>query len=341
MDLDFNPADLINSDSTGANLSLAGEGTPVVAETPGEPSHPVSEGGIDSGSIEAALARGVAQELAVTPEAETPAPSPVAAEQERKSAAQARIRQVISEKKALEAQLAQYQQQALQSAQAQADRQAEFQAKQLEMEQKRFAMLEARQRQEEEASLSETERARRGFLSEAALKAREELRRELMPELEALKAKDAARDQAEAQYRQQAEAAQRLNYFQQQAKQVLSNDLLKGFEPTEQTALGEKMEEMLYAYAGAYGLDPVKAAPEFKAFLSSYFKAEAKRVSRSAVSTVAKSQSTQAPLPQGRPGQGVQSTKPPLSVLRKYGINDYVEYNVRAAKGTLPFIPTT
>lgn len=319
--LDIGPGDMINSDDV-ANGTIAGQERPAPVATsdaqtiPATQAFSQSDSGIDSSAIERALAGNVAPvpgAEVVTPEV-TPAPAQM-------TPAQARIQQVIRERnearQALASQQAQFQSQ-IQNQQAQiAAQNAKFQEEQLNLERRRLEMTEARVRAEEEASLSDTERARRAFLKDAATQAREELRKEFAPELTALKNENAARAQAQQQAQAQYEQAQRLNYFQGQAQQVLTQDLLKGWDPTDAAAVQSEFEEMLYAYSGAFGVDPTQAAPMFKTFLSKYFKGEAKRLSRSSGVKVAQSMGTPAVANTGLSAQGVQQAWPTMAQLKR------------------------
>lgn len=320
-----------NLSDIGDIETTADLGTPesnTVVPTPTLAGMPI-DGGIDSSNIQAALDGAAAAQVEELETAKAEA-TPESPEQVQKSRAQQRIQQIIAERNEERKQREVLQSQLIAAQTEQNRLNAEFQKRQLDMEQRRFEMAQARDRAEAEANLSDVDRARAKFLADAAKTAREELRKEMEPELKALREHQEQDKQARAQAQAQADTAQRLQYFQSRAEQALTSEIMKGYAPEDVSSLKDEMEEMLYSFAGAFGADPVDIAPKFKQFISKVVKAENKKVSRTAATTIAKSQGTVAPLPAGRTSNGTQAL-PTMAQLKKAGFDNYVQWRGRGA----------
>jgi hypothetical protein len=316
---DFSADDIINSDDTGPNsVNLAGPGTvqvggesasqgPASEASGGQAVQVPGESGIDSSAIENLLAPKTEPDPEDVKASEQEQPEAKKEEQKQRkrlSPAQERIQALIAERNAAQEEAARYQAQALEIQRQTAEQQAKFQQEQIKLEQRRLELMEQQRREEEESRLSEVEKARRQFLREAEEKATGKL----SPELQQLKAEVAALREAREKAEVQAQQAQRLEMFRSQANAVLDGVLLKGFEPEEQKALGSGMEEMLYAFSGAFGVDPTRAAPVFKQFLDRYVKAENSRVARTAGTRIAESRQAPKSVPPARASGGAPTT---------------------------------
>lgn len=305
---DFSADDVMTSDDTGPNsVTLAGPGSFKVAdgseapqahaqEASREPANQPASDTLDSAAIERLMS--VKPAAAAPAEVvEEPVEEPKPEEKKAKlTPAQARIAQLISQREARDAHIAEITAQNVTIQREMQAQQAKFQEAQLALERQRIAMMERARDKEEEAQLSDIEKAKRAFLKEA----QDSAKRELSPELKVLQDKLATFEQERETARQAAEQNQRNEYFRQQAQSVLGGVLLKGFEAEEQQSLGPSMEEMLYTFSGAFGVDPMRAAPVFKQFLDKYVKAENSRLARSAGSKVAESRQAPRAVPQAR-----------------------------------------
>jgi hypothetical protein len=331
---EFSADDIISSDdlNVNPNITIAGPGSASVlgsaanAETPAQASLSSEEVQnqlpeelpLDSAAIEKMLSAKVPA-APVEPDPEEVKPEVVAAEADEKpktkklSPSQERIIALIAERNEARAESARIAQQVAAIQQQQATQQAQFQQQQLALEQRRVAIMEQARREEEEAKLSDVEKARRQFLRDS----KDEALREIAPEIAELKAWKAQAEAREVAAQEAAAQAERDKHFQGQAKAVLDKYLLKDFTPDEQKNLGSGMEEMLYSFSGAFGVDPVRAAPVFKALLNNYVKAENARLSRVSGTKVAASRAAPKPVPAARPG-GTPAAKsmPTLAQLR-------------------------
>lgn len=306
---DFSADDIISSDDVTPNdVSLSGapadDNGPNSAsqaqaqEAVGDQGNLISDS-LDSAAIENLLAGRVGPQ---EPKEEEPEQEVVKEEPKKNklNPAQERIMQVISERNRAREETAQLAAQNAQIMQQMQQQQAMFQKEQLAIEQRRQEQYEAQRREKEEANLSEVEKARRAFLYDA----KEQAKKDLMPELAELKA---WKEQAELEKKQQVQAYeqhQKLAYFKNQADTMLSNVLLKDFTPDEQKEIGPGLEEMLYSFSGGFGVDPVRATPVFKQLLDKYVKAENGRLSRSAGTKVAASRQVARPVPSTRASGG-------------------------------------
>lgn len=239
---------------------------------------------------------------------------------------QKRVQGLINERKQLEQAMQQrdaYYQNQLQHLQSQLAAQQEAQQRQQdELLRKQLDLLERRAREEEDAKLSDVERARRKFLAEAEERAMSRLR----PEIEEAKQKAAQVEAFLAAQREQAEQQARVSKWAREIQQTLESQVLKGFDTTEAKSLSGEAEEMVAAYAGAYGISPAEAAVKLQDFLRRYSKAEMKRISKSAGSKVAQSQAAPKPLPAGRAGSASVSRVPTLGELRAAGFEDHIAW---------------
>lgn len=309
---DFSADDIISSDDATVpqGITLAGAGTVPVTDPAGSASEATEpevtgELPLDSAAIERAIAnlakpKAPAPEQVETPEAEEEVQE---AKPKKMSPSQERIVALIAERNRANEAATQMAAQMAAIQESSQKQQAEYQRQQLEFERRRFEMMDAARREQEESRLSDVEKARRQFLRES----KDEAKREMTPELQAMR-EEIQQLRAEKQAEKEAaEQNSRLAQFKNQANSVLNGVLLKGYTQEEQQALGSGMEEMLYSFSGAFGVDPVRAAPVFKQFLDRYVKAENSRVSRTAGAKVAESRQAPRPVPSARTAGGSAS----------------------------------
>ena len=234
-----------------------GQETAAVAEEPGIEA--LFEGGIDSSMLEAEREAEISEE-----EVEAPA---------KKTRADKRIQGLISEKKKLQAQMAErdasYQRQ-LQGVQHQlmAQKQADSDAmrQQLELQRQQLALMQQQKRAEAESNLSPMEQYRRQIIQEAG----ETARGAVSPEVAALRDEITAMKQQRQQEAEEATRRQRYDQYNRQTTAVRDGMLLKGFAPDRAKQLAEPMDEMLLAFCTAFGVEPEAAGPQFKRYLDTY-----------------------------------------------------------------------
>lgn len=196
----------------------------------------------------------------------------------------------------------------------------------LMLQRRQLEMAERRTAEDAERALPEHERARLKFVREIESKAEQAALSKLSPKVQELEDKLAARERAEQERAAQDERAKMYQNWNSQAQNALQKTLLAGFDPKDAQELAPELEEMLFAYAGAFGLEPMQAAPYFKSFLQRTFKAEAKRVSKGAGAKVAAGKAATQPLPSGRAGGGTKGL-PTLAELRVDGrYENHVQY---------------
>lgn len=318
---------------TAENASTAvlpGLSADTVESMPTPSAPPVNEASIDSNVLDAAVAQAQTAFQEAAPEQAAPE---VAPEEKPSRGLNERVQQVISQRNEARDELARqqliFQQQMATMQQQIAQQNQKFQEQQLALEQRRVEMMEARAREEEEAGLSDVERARRAFLKDASERAKADVRKEVLPEVEALKAQleEERRYRTEAQ--KQAERSQRYSHYTQQATSAIDTTLLSGFDQDTAKSLRDPMEELLLTMSGAYGITPQQAAPALKQMLTKYTQAEMRRVSSTAGAKVAQSQGLPSALPQGRSGVAAQAPAPTLANLRKHGFDNHIQWVAR------------
>jgi hypothetical protein len=329
---DFSADDIISSDdvSVDPNITIAGPGTASVlgGQVPADsPAQRMSaedvanqipeELPLDSAAIERMLSARAPKEPVEAAEAAPEELEEPKAEEKGKDGkrrpSQERIVRLIAERNQARAETARVAAQVAEVQRQMASQTAEFQKSLLDLERRRTDAFERARQEQEEAGLSEVEKARRKFRNDTKADAI----KELSPELAALRERVEAFEAKEKQAEEAAIQAQRNEHFRTQAQAVLDRYLLNGFTPEEQKTLGSGMEEMLYTFSGTFGVDPVRAAPVFKQFLSSYVKAENARLSRVSGTKVAASRQAPKPVPAARPG-GTPAVKwPTMAQLHK------------------------
>ena len=234
-----------------------GQETGVAAEEPGIEA--LFDDGIESSMLEAEREAELAEEAVEAPP--------------KKTRADKRIQGLVSEKKKLQAQMAErdanYQRQ-LQGVQQQLmhQKQADSEAvrQQLELQRQQLALMQQQRATETESNLSPMEQYRRQIIQEAG----ETARGAFSPEVAALRDEI---NSMKAQRQQEAEEAtrrQRYDQYNRQTTEVRDNMLLKGFAPDRAKQLAEPMDEMLLAFCTAFGVEPQSAGPQFKRYLDTY-----------------------------------------------------------------------
>lgn len=194
--------------------------------------------------------------------------------------AQARIAELVEQRNAAKAeaealrsaQAQQYQQlqwqmqQQAQQAQALQQQQAEWQHQQL-------ALAQSARAREDDKNLTDGQRIEREWIRKAESAALAKLSPEIAQLKQALQQRDQQAQQQQAEYQRQA----RFQHFTSEAQKVASEQILKGFDPTEVQALSGPASDMFLTYWTAFGVDasgrsrnPAEVAAEFKGFLDKY-----------------------------------------------------------------------
>jgi hypothetical protein len=238
-----------------------------------------------------------------------------------------RIRELVAERNeervTRERAQAEFQKQMQQMQMQIAQQQAEYQRHQMDLENRRLQMLEEEKRAREEAGLSEVEKARRKFLSDA----QKEALQGIAPEIDALKQELQQERQWRDELTKRATARAKFARIDAMGKEVLEKDLLAGYAPDDAAALKEPMEELLHAFAGAYKQYPNQIAPQFKQFLQKWYAAESRKLSKTAGAKIAQSQTVPQPLPAAKAGAGASQTQwPSLADLKANGIASHPEW---------------
>lgn len=332
---DISPSDIMNSEDVAQAQTAQDSVNLAAANTIADPNIAPSlevMGGIDSSAVESVLSAIQDARQPQQAPAQSEAEQAILAEQAQSSSQekpmspyQKRVQTLINERKQVE-NVARQQAQQLQQMQLELQRQREAQTNSvLEMQRKQLEQYEKRNSEREEANLPEHERVKRQFERDVVEKAK----REMAPELQAYK-QELDELKAERQKAQEAtEKERRFQHFTQQGKQVLDNKLLAGYAPEDVKAIGSQMEEMLYSFAAAYGMEPAQAAPYFEQFKANLFRAEAKRLQRTAGAKVAQSRAAPAPLPAGHSGASVATAMPSMADLRSAGFDNHVQWVAR------------
>ena len=287
---------------------------------------------MDSAAVEKAMMVAKPAEVG-TQAAQEATPEQVAQEAAQKEeqqygrGANKRIRDLVAERnetrQAMAAQQAQFTQQMQQMQMQVQQQQAEYQRHQMELENRRLSMLESERAAREEAGLSEVEKARRKFLSDA----QKEALQGIAPEIEALKQQLGQERQWRDELTRRAEQRSRFAKIDAMGKEVLEKDLLNGYDPADAAKLKEPMEEMLHAFAGAYKEYPNQVAPRFKQFLQQWYAAESKRISKTAGARLAQGQLVPTPLPAAKTtGGAAQGNWPSIGDLKRADYDNHVAW---------------
>jgi hypothetical protein len=289
------------------------------------------EAPLDSAAVErmvfAPVEQPVDQGIQAPQETEQVTQSEEAKDENYGRGANKRIRELVAERneerQARERAQAEFQKQMQQMQMQITQQQAEYQRHQMELESRRLQMFEEEKRAREEAGLSEVEKARRKFLSDA----QKEALQGIAPEIDALKQELQQERQWRDELTKRATARAKFARIDAMGKEVLEKDLLAGYAPDDAAALKEPMEELLHAFAGAYKQYPNQIAPQFKQFLQKWYAAESKRLSKTAGAKIAQSQTVPQPLPAAKAGAGSSQTQwPTLADLKANGIASHPEW---------------
>lgn len=295
---------------------------------------------VDSAALDAAFAQLAQPQEEKKPEGEEDPEDVSAAEEKGKkplSSYQKRVQGLIAEREAIKGQALEMQRSyAVQMAQFKAEAEAarrEAQEAKDSFLKRQMEIFERQAAQQEDAKLSDVERARRKFVAE--------LKQELSPdvgsksELEATRKELAEVKNWITQARAQAEQAQRVQNYERQINGSLDTVVFTGFDAADVTELKDEAGEMLAAYTGAFGLSAQEAAAKFKAFQTKFARALYKSISKQqGGQKVAQSRAMPQALPAGRSGAAVAPNKAPtLEQVRKAGYPDLIKYYRALASG--------
>lgn len=239
--------------------------------------------------------------------------------------AEKRIKQLVEARNAANDRAAKAEQMAAQRAQELEQRifqmQAQFQQKQLEIEQRRLQMEEARHFKEEEATLSDVEKARRQFANQVV----GEAERKLQDRLGALEQELMQHRQWQQQLKQNAEQRMRMQRVEQDSSQALDT-LLNEYDESMRGELREPLEEMFHTYAGAFRMWPTEAVPRFKEFIAKLHRAENSRLAKTGGAKVAAGQRVVRSAPTAAPGTSASAKFPAWNKLQAAGYSTYGEW---------------
>jgi len=248
---------------------------------------------------------------------------------EKGSRAQKRIQSLNQKNKELAEQMAQrdayYQQQLAmmqqQMQQGQQESERSAQQEQLELQRRQLEILQRQREREDESNLSPMEAYRRQILKDAE----GSMKSAVSSELEELRRELNAEKDARAQQREEVERQQRYAYYQAQTRQATNKVLLDGFSDDHRSSLGKEADEMILAYAGAFGVEPKDAAVRFKKWMDGYVQASLSGRAQKGGRKIQKSRQ----VPSSSRG-GKRAVKgnayPEFKSLRKAGYDSYVEW---------------
>tara|TARA_R100000329_G_scaffold137182_1_gene118186 strand:- start:913 stop:1923 length:1011 start_codon:yes stop_codon:yes gene_type:complete len=245
--------------------------------------------------------------------------------------AQKRIQTLSSRTKELEEQLGQtqqYYQQQLAQMQYQMQQQASQRgnqdalSQQLQLQQQQLQALQQQRQKEEYDSLTPMEQLKRDILREAGAQSSQAVSQQVTALQQELNKEKQAREKA----RQEADRNARYAYYTQQTEQARSQTLLNGFAEEDASRLAAEADEMILAYAGAFGIEPREAAGKLKAYMDNYHLARLKTRSNGEGKRVRKSRAVPRPAPAGRRQAREGMGMPTLSQLRKAGFDSHVDW---------------
>ena len=245
------------------------------------------------------------------------------------SRADKRIQNLVKERKQLEQQLHQrdqYYQQHLarmqQEIAAQKAGDSKAMQEQLELQRKQLEYLQMQRETESRDELTPMEEYRLNIIKEASEKAGNKF----SPEVEALRQELEGLKSAREEEAAKVERQQRYNYYNQQTKAARDGLLLKGFAPDRAKQLAEPMDEMLLAFCGAFGIEPNKAAPQFKKYLDLYVQGSLENRARGGGQKIRKGRAVPKSAPSGKRSAKRGSKFPKPDALRKAGFDSALDW---------------
>ncbi|MAH51550.1 hypothetical protein CMI37_37385 [Candidatus Pacearchaeota archaeon] len=238
-----------------------------------------------------------------------------------------RIQNLVKERKQLEQELRQrdqYYHQHLSAMQqeiaAQKAGDSKAMQEQLELQKRQLEYLQMQS--DSKGELTPMEEYRMNIIKEASEQAGDKFSPEvaaLREELEGLKT--ARQEESERTQRQQ-----RYNYYNQQTQAARDGILLKGFAPDRAKQLAEPMDEMLLAFCGAFGVEPDKAAPQFKKYLDLYVQGALENRARGGGQKIRKGRAVPKSAPSGKRSAKQGNKFPKPDVLRKAGFDSAFDW---------------
>jgi len=195
-------------------------------------------------------------------------------------------------------------------------------SQQLQQQQQQLQMLQQRKQEEEYQNLTPLEQLKRDILQEAGAQSSGAVNQQVA----ALRKELEQEKQARANAKQEAERNARYAYYTQQTEQARAETLLNGFAQEDANRLSAEADEMILAYAGAFGIEPKEAAGRLKAYMDNYHMARLKTRSNGEGKKVRKSRAVPKPAPAGRRQAKGGLSMPTLGQLRKAGFDSHVDW---------------
>jgi DNA polymerase III gamma/tau subunit len=195
-------------------------------------------------------------------------------------------------------------------------------SQQLQQQQQQLQMLQQRKQEEEYQNLTPLEQLKRDILQEAGAQSSGAVNQQVA----ALRKELEQEKQARANARQESERNARYAYYTQQTEQARAETLLNGFAQEDANRLSAEADEMILAYAGAFGIEPREAAGKLKAYMDNYHMARLKTRSNGEGKKVRKSRAVPKPAPAGRRQAKGGLSMPTLGQLRKAGFDSHVDW---------------
>ena len=240
-----------------------------------------------------------------------------------------RIQTLVKERKQLEQELHQrdqYYQQHLAAMQHQIAEQKAGDSKalqeQLELQRKQLEYLQMQKESDFNNDLTPMEEYRLNIIKEASDKAGSKF----SPEVEQLRQEIEGLKVARQEEAEQAQRQQRYSYYNQQTQAARDGILLKDFAPDRAKQLAEPMDEMLLAFCGAFGIEPNKAAPQFKKYLDLYVQGALETRARGGGQKIRKGRAVPRSAPGGKRSAKPGNKFPSPQALRKAGFDNALDW---------------
>ena len=248
--------------------------------------------------------------------------------EEKPTRANRRIQKLAKERKALEEQMVQrdaYYQQQIAHLQQQVQQGGasgnEALQQQIDLQRKHLELLTTQRVSEEEANLSPMESYKRNILKEAGASARGELGKEL----EALRAEVQGEKTARQQQKEDSDRQARYAFYTKQTQNARNAVLLNGFSKEAGSSLANEADEMILAYAGAFGLEPKDAAVRLRKWADNYARGMLNARAKGGGQKIKKGRSVPKSNAGGR--RAVQGNSwPKMTELRKAGFDSHLDW---------------
>tara|TARA_R110002110_G_scaffold12651_2_gene59862 strand:- start:701 stop:1717 length:1017 start_codon:yes stop_codon:yes gene_type:complete len=198
-------------------------------------------------------------------------------------------------------------------------------SQQLQQQQQQLQMLQQRKSEEEYQNLTPLDQLKRDILKEAGTQNSQAVNQQIS----ALQSELNKEKQERAQAKQSSEREARYAYYTKQTEQARQETLFDGFQTEDSGRLAGEADEMILAYAGAFGIEPKEAAGKLRAYMDNYHLAKLKARSsgkETAGKRIRKGRAVAKPATAGRRQAAGGMAMPTLGQLRKAGYDSHVDW---------------